>query len=497
MRTARLSRAKIGLATVTALALTATVLSQASSEVPLAQADEPVRPAFLTWEGDPFADGRNHFLMTTTSAHVEADGWLRLGADDRLVAATEEHPRGAVAVEELEDAVLGSTRLRSSDVVEGLARRSDIDEVRSLGFGLFAVAGSIGADQLRAIPGVRGVSADSPLNAAAVDPYFPSQWGLDNDGTTSNPWAVTTDADIDAPEAWHRTRGSGVVVAVIDSGVDVGHPDLAANIWRNEDEDCTYGMDDDGNGYVDDCTGWDFANDDATVDDLLGHGTHVAGIIAAQANNRIGIAGVAYEAEVMVLKIGDGTPALSAAIEAIGYAIDNGARVINASWQVDDVSAGPHLDVALAAAAEAGVLVVTGAGNDPIDLDANPVFPASSPADNVLVVGASTATDGPAGFSGFGETTVDLFAPGEHIISTVPGGYGVYSGTSMATPMVAGAAALLWAATPEATVSEVKDALVDQVDGPGEGVAEFRDLRLQMAASTSDDPSAGNSFSLH
>ena len=180
----------------------------------------------------------------------------------------------------------------------------------------------------------------------------------------------------------------------------------------------------------------------------------------------------------MVLKIGDGAPALSAAIEAIGYAIDNGAKVINASWIIDDPAASPYLDVALAAAEQAGILFVTGAGNDPIDLDNDPVFPAASPADNVIVVGASTATDEPAAFSGIGAATVDLFAPGEHIFSTVPGGYGAYSGTSMATPMVAGAAALLWAATPAATVEEVKGALLDRSDGPNDGVTAFRDLAV-------------------
>lgn len=476
MRTARLSRAKIGLATVLALVLTATFLAQATSEAPLAQAQEPASPEFLDWDGDAFADGSNHFLIRASTTEVESIGWLQLADDDHLFAATGDTPRSDVGVGELEDAVLGATRPSTFDVVEDLADRSDVDNVRPLGFGLYAVSGPIDLDELRSIAGIAGVTADPALTAAAVDPHYPSQWALDNDGTTSNPWAVAPDADIDAPEAWHRTRGAGVVVAVIDSGIDLSHPDLAANVWHNADEECGNGLDDDGNGYIDDCSGWDFANDDATVDDQIGHGTHVAGIIAARANNRIGIAGVAYEAEVMALKIGDGTPALSAAIEAIGYAIDNGARVINASWLIEDPAAAPYLDLALAAAEEAGVLFVTGAGNEPVDLDNNPVFPAASPAANVIVVGASTATDEPAAFSGFGDSTVDLFAPGEHIISTIPGGYGVYSGTSMATPMVAGAAALLWAATPGATVAEVKGALLDRSDGPNDGVTTFRDL---------------------
>ena len=134
------------------------------------------------------------------------------------------------------------------------------------------------------------------------------------------PFIVFADADIDADAGWHRTRGAGVVVAVIDSGVDISHPDLVNNIWHNPGETCGNDVDDDNNGYVDDCDGWDFVNNDNTPEDLNGHGTHVAGIIGAEANNAIGIAGVAYESQIMALKIGNEAPPLSAAIEAIaGY----------------------------------------------------------------------------------------------------------------------------------------------------------------------------------
>ena len=408
----------------------------------------------------------------------DADGGLEYRDDEHLVAARPPSAGEAeVAVADLEAAVAGSSHLEDATaVLSGVAAHTDVIRIEDIGFGIYSVVGPISEAALAELPGVAEVTADGALVATTVDPYDPSQWSLENEGATSDPWSAVADADIDAPEAWHRTRGNGVVVAVIDSGVDVTHPDLAANIWANPGEECGNSIDEDHNGYVDDCIGWDFANDDASVDGLVGHGTHVAGIIAAEADNRIGISGVAYDAKVMVLKVGDGTPALSAAIEAMDYAIANGAMVINASWQIDDPAAAPFLDTALAAAEQAGVLVVTGAGNDPVDIDDVPIYPAASPHDNVIVVGASTATDQPASFSGYGQHTVDLYAPGEHIISTLPGGYGVYSGTSMAAPMVSGAAALLWAATPKASAAEIKGALLDRSDGPNDGVHGFRDL---------------------
>jgi subtilisin family serine protease len=460
--------------------LTGTFLARSTGAIPAAAAGDAPIPQFLGWDGEPFADGLNHFLVRINQSTSETqDGWLQLSRDDLLVAVASAPTSGGIAVDELEAAVAGSAAsqaLGTAEVVAALGRRDDVATVRAIGFGAYAVAGSLAMADLAAIPGVGNVTVDAGLTAATVDPYYPSQWGLENDGANLNSWTAAADADIDAPEGWHRTRGAGVVVAVIDSGIDIAHPDLATNVWRNPAEQCGNGIDDDNNGYVDDCVGWDFANNDNTVEDLVGHGTHVAGIIAAEADNGIGVAGVAYESNVMALKIGDGAPALSAALEALAYAIDNGARVINASWLIADPAAAPYLDLALDAAERAGVLVVTGAGNQPVDIDTSPVFPASSAFANVIAVGASTATDQPAAFSGYGSNTVDLFAPGEFVISTVPGGYGVYSGTSMAAPMVSGAAALLWAATPQATYDEVKGALLDRSDGPNDGLTAFRDL---------------------
>jgi serine protease len=467
----RVSRAGLGLALAVAVAVTTTIVAR-TTDPPVATSVETLEPQFFSWSGEPFEDDLNHYVAVVDPGPVSTEFWLELRDDSTLVAGGVPDEL-LVAVDDIEATIAGEA-LTDAAVVETIAEREDVNEVRPIGFGIYAISGRITPDDLAILPGVVDVARDVAVEPATVDPYFPSQWGLDNDGVALDPWQESFDADIDAPGAWHRTRGAGVIVAVVDSGVDIGHADLTKNVWTNPGELCGNGVDDDGNGYVDDCHGWDFANGDATVDDHIGHGTHVAGIIAAEADNGIGIAGVAYEAEIMPVKIGEGAPALSAALEGIAYAIDNGARVINASWGVDDPAAAPYIDAALAAAEQAGVLVVTAAGNEPVNIDVAPVYPASSDSNAVIAVGASTATDGPASFSAYGPDSVDVFAPGEYIISTIPGGYGIYSGTSMAAPMVSGAAALLWAASPAATAAEVKGALLDGSDGPNDGVTAFR-----------------------
>ncbi|MCP3975814.1 MAG: S8 family serine peptidase [bacterium] len=474
MRSAGSARTQLLIGTSVALFLVGGILAS-TTDGTRATASTPVVPEFFSFNGAPFDDGLNHYLVTIESTTVVDSDSMWVSADGALEISSEVDD-SPIDLDALAAAIRGDGSAEV-DTARLLSTHPEISAVRPLGFGVFAASGSIELDILRQLPGVAMVDVDTSLSTASSDPLYPSQWALENDGDTAEPWAVTAGADIDAPEGWHRTRGAGVVVAVIDSGVDVTHPDLVANIWHNSDEDCDNGLDDDGNGYPDDCTGWDFVNNDSTTEDLNGHGTHVAGIIGAEANNKIGIAGVAYEAQIMPLKIGDGAPPLSAAIEAIAYAIDNGARVINASWVSDDPSAEAFLQPALDAAEAAGVLFITGAGNFGTDIDAEPIFPGSANNPNVITVGASTAQDLPAEYSGFGSRSVDLFAPGEHIVSTLPGDqYGAFSGTSMAAPMVSGAAALLWSATPQATYAEVKGALLDRSDGPNDGVTSFRDL---------------------
>jgi subtilisin family serine protease len=296
------------------------------------------------------------------------------------------------------------------------------------------------------------LSADVPN-----DPFMPRLWGLDNLGQTVNWTAGSPDADVDAPEAWSVSTGSpNVVVAVIDTGVDTSHPDLAANIWINQGEDCAgcraNGIDDDGNGYVDDWRGWDFVNADNNPADDLGHGTHVAGTIAAVGNNGLGVAGVTWSSKVMPLKFlsSAGTGTVADAISAILYADANGATILNNSWGGDEFS--QALLDAIEQADASGALFVAAAGNSYTNTDVEPNYPSGYDAANVLSVGATDAFDRKAWFSNYGSRTVDLGAPGTNIYSTWPGGsYRFQDGTSMAAPHVSGAAALAKAVFPGAT----------------------------------------------
>lgn len=304
--------------------------------------------------------------------------------------------------------------------------------------------------------------APQPTSNDAGLPYL---WGLNNTGQTGG----TIDADIDATEAWDLSTGAGVVVGVIDSGIDYTHPDLDQSLWFNAAETPNNGIDDDGNGYVDDYIGYDFINNDPDPYDDLGHGTHVSGTIAAEANNSIGVAGVAPDARIMALKIfdADGSTDSFSAIRAIEYATMMGADLTNNSW------GGGAYDQALydaiAAAGNAGQLFVAAAGNGGFDgigdnNDYFPSYPASYDLDNIVSVAASDDNDQFGLFSNYGAESVDLLAPGVDILSTVPGGYDYYDGTSMAAPHVAGVAALLLAQDPTLTPTELRARLLDSVD---------------------------------
>ena len=292
-------------------------------------------------------------------------------------------------------------------------------------------------DMLKALvkdPNVEAVSLNYKrhlLQTYPNDPYFDELWGLNNTGQTGG----KVDADIDAPEAWDTFTGStNVVVAVIDTGVDYTHEDLAANMWVNEAEkNGTPGVDDDGNGFVDDVYGYDFAGDDYGNNDpdpmdIHGHGTHVSGTIAAVGNNAKGVVGVNWRARIMALKMF--RPSLagydSDAIEAIDYAVmmkkDYGVNIvaINASWGGYGYDA--LLKDAIKGAGEVGIVFVAAAGNDDNDNDVNPEYPASYDLPNVVAVAATNDDDNLAWFSNYGFLSVDLAAPGVSILSTLPGG---------------------------------------------------------------------------
>lgn len=311
------------------------------------------------------------------------------------------------------------------------------------------------------------------------DPKFTDMWGLFNpncdDCQNGNPRA-----DIDAVAAWDITTGSeNLVVGVIDSGADLKHPDLAPNAWVNPNEIAGNNLDDDGNGYVDDINGWNFADDDnklfnnASIDF---HGTHVAGTIGAAGNNGLGVAGVAWKVKLMSLKfLGNkrGSGSTSDAVAAIEYAMDQRSRgvnlrVLNASWGGEGESLA--LREAIQAAGNAGILVVCAAGNDASDTDATPEFPTcwSKEISSLISVAAINQTGWLAEFSNFGRRTVDVAAPGYQILSLYPrdperapeGGYTIANGTSMATPHVSGVAVLVWSTEPGLTPAEVKRRIV-------------------------------------
>jgi subtilisin family serine protease len=298
--------------------------------------------------------------------------------------------------------------------------------------------------------GVRYVEPDQTVQreaSAPNDPRFSSQWGLDN----------PTGLDVRALEAWDVTTGSpNVVVAVIDSGVDVTHPDLAGKIWTNPKEVAGNRLDDDRNGKVDDAQGWNFVSGSNSLRDDDGHGTHVAGIIAAASNNATGGSGIAPGVRIMPLKFLNwaGSGQISDAVSAIYYAVDNGARVINASWAGPDFS--QSLQDAIGYARSRNVVFVAAAGNDSVNIDARPAYPANYRLPNMLVVAAIDRTGAVSSFSNWGARTVDIAAPGSDIVSTIPGGrYSSYSGTSMATPFVSGVAALVLSRTPTLTADQV------------------------------------------
>src|SRR4051812_10592027 len=321
---------------------------------------------------------------------------------------------------------------------------------------------------LRDDPDVRWAQRNGEVRAAAAgtaDPYFPYQYALRNTGQPVNGVAGTADADMDVVEAWARSTGTGVTVGVVDSGADLGHADLAGQLARNAGETGAgreaNGLDDDGDGLVDDWQGWDFVQGDNAPDDGDGHGTHVAGTIAAANGNGAGVSGVAPDARVLVLRALDDTGAGTWAdvADAFDLAGDLGIPIVNASLGASG-SSQAITDVILA---HPGTLYVVAAGNAGADIEpaSTTYFPCEVPAANVVCVGASDQADARAGFSNVGATAVDLFAPGRSIVATVPtGAYAYMSGTSMAAPDVAGVAALVKAAVPSIGTAALKAAVL-------------------------------------
>jgi subtilisin family serine protease len=288
------------------------------------------------------------------------------------------------------------------------------------------------------------------------DPSFGTMWNLHNTGQSGG----TPGADIHAPEAWDLTTGSSnVVVALLDTGIDYNHVDLAANMFRNEADCNTNGIDDDGNGSIDDCYGIDPANNDSNPFDDNGHGTHTAGTVGAVGNNGVGVVGVNWTVRLMPCKFLDnkGSGSTADAVTCLDYVAhmkDRGVNIVatNNSWGGGGFS--QALYDAIDAQRQRGILFIAAAGNGGSDgigdnNDATPTYPANYDLPNVIAVASTTRTDALSSFSNFGRRTVHIGAPGQDILSTIPSnGYTTMSGTSMATPHVAGVAALLKAQDP-------------------------------------------------
>lgn len=319
------------------------------------------------------------------------------------------------------------------------------------------------------------------------DPYLDALWAYENPGFYTHyygsfPVTYYSRAGIDMkiPTAWKnyplkKEETRTVVIAVIDTGIDYRHPDLKDQMWINENEIPGNGIDDDGNGYVDDVYGWDFYNNDASIchyietangytadpDDNDNHGTHIAGIIAATANNSIGIAGVASNVniKIMSLKIHGGSSSsgsVANAIKAIQYAEAMGADICNISWGTTKYSQALELAIR-----ESSMLFITAAGNDSLNINSTPVFPASLRLPNLISVANLNCEGCLADSSNYGVSTVDIAAPGESIYSTLVGSYGYSSGSSMAAPHVTGLAAMIYAYHENIYPAQVKELIIN------------------------------------
>ena len=338
-----------------------------------------------------------------------------------------------------------------------------------------------GFKELQESPDVLYIEKNAQMHTLETpnDPLFSSQDGLKR---------------LQVENAWNRSTGSqDVVVAVSDTGIDFDHEDLKNQIWANPNEIPENGVDDDGNGYIDDVRGWDFAANDNDPRDENRHGTHVSGIISAEGNNGKGVAGVTWHTRLMSVRFldQDGSGTTEGGIDTILYASKMGARIINASWGGGGGS--KALSDAIGFAWSKGTLLVAAAGNDAKSTDLIPQIPSSLNLPGIVSV-ASSASDGVlSSFSNFGVVSVDVVAPGSSVLSTLPGSdYGRLSGTSMATPMVSGVGALILALYPDLSAVELRNAILNAVvfrDSYNGKISTSGDINAELALTQFDGSS--------
>lgn len=389
-----------------------------------------------------------------------------------------DHVEGQVIVKLKPNTSLESMNDFASDYNAGLAYKFDIPDsiYKSFGGDLMLLNLPEGMTTAQAMA---AMSKDSRVQYAASndrlqaldqaaqvlpdDTLLEKMWGLHNTGQDGG----KADADIDAPEAWIITTGKnqaqgGPLVAVIDTGVDYTHKDLKENIWVNPGEIPGDGIDNDGNGVIDDVHGYNAINDSGNPMDDNDHGSHTSGTIGAKGNNAEGVAGVNWNANIMGVKFlsGSGGGTLADAVKGIFYATKMGARVTSNSW-----GGGGYNQALKDALANSPALHIFAAGNNSNDNDASASYPASYDLPNIVAVAATDRNDQLADFSNWGAKTVDLAAPGVDIYSTIPGGkYEAFSGTSMATPHVTGAVALMLSLFPSLTNEQIVSRLLNSTD---------------------------------
>jgi subtilisin family serine protease len=329
------------------------------------------------------------------------------------------------------------------------------------GLELIHVRGSIPDAIARVKPFVKYAEPDYAVHITNTpnDPSFGLEFGLKNTGQTVNGDPGTAGADIRATQAWDVFTGDpNFVIADIDTGLQLNHPDFVGNVWVNPGEIAGNGIDDDGDGYIDDVNGWNFYDGNSNPSDMNGHGTHTAGTIGARGNNGIGVSGVNWQCKIMPVRAfsPSGGGSVSICVSCIQFAILKGVKVSSNSWGSSTFNV-QSLHDAIASGAGIGHIFVCAAGNFNQNNDTTGFYPATWSLDNMIVVAATTNEDARASFSNFGLNTVHLGAPGNNVYSTWSGStYNYDSGTSMATPHVAGAVAMVYALNPSFTYQQVK-----------------------------------------